>query len=426
MKAAEMKQVRYKVTILIAAVSVFLGVPKVSAASYSITNIVDSTTPAPIGNFKFTSGALAGLGVSGNLVAVAMSYETDPSNSGGGMFIGNGGPLTTISKRFDPAPSGVYGQPTSSNRFALSGNVTAFNSGYTGGSGIFTGSGGPLTVIAKKGDVAPGGVFGSFYSDTAISGSKVAFVGSYSPSGASVGTRGLFVGSGGTLTTISKTGDPAPLGTFGGGFSGGISISGDKVAFIDSFSTVQGVFTGSGGPLTTVVKTGDSAPSGTFADFFSPAIDGDNVAFQARYGAQLLQGVFLSKNGVLTTIAKSGDAAPVGTFSAVGSDIVVAGSTVGFRGFYTGNGSGYFVGNGGPLTTVVASGMQLFGSVIARIEFTTMDVSGSGNVAFVYVLADGRSGVALAVPVPEPASACLVFAAASVVCGTQIRRRQSD
>jgi hypothetical protein len=147
-------------------------------------------------------------------------------------------------------------------RLAISGGTVAFWGGHDDLEGVFTGRGGALTTIAKTGDPAPSGAFSVFDPDPAISDNLTAFTASYSSI-----SEGIFSGSGGALTVIAKTGDAAPVGTFRP-FEARFSppaISGAQVAFAGAYTSEQGVFTGTGGPLTTIATTGDATPNvGTF------------------------------------------------------------------------------------------------------------------------------------------------------------------
>jgi uncharacterized membrane protein len=320
----------------VAALALCVLVPSSARATlYTYLNVADTTTTAPSGLFTFFSVP----SISGNRAAFRGDYS-----GGGSIFTGSGGALTTIATSGDPAPSG--GTFTTFRPPAVDSGTVAFQGFYTNGSGISTGSGGALTTIAKSGDPAPpGGMFMDF-GTAAIDGGTVAFVGDYTGGGG----RGIFTGSGGVLTTIAKSGDPAP-------------------------------------------------PGGTFTSFDHSAVDSGTVAFRGDYNAGV--GIFMGSGGALTTIAKSGDPAPPGgTFSGLTS-AEIDGGTVAFLGLYAG-GHGIFTGSGGTLDTVIKTGDSLFGSTVTGLGFDRfgLDRDGSGNLAFGYTLADGRSGVAIA-SVPE-------------------------
>jgi hypothetical protein len=246
--------------------------------------------------------------------------------------------------------------------------------------------------VADTQTSAPSGSFSGF-GFPSISGSTVAFTGYYGGSNAS----GVFSGSGGVITTISKQGDAAPIGTFVD-FGNAPTVNNGTVAFTGRYNngSTQGVFTGGGSPPTTIITSTDQAPSGSFNSFSSAAIGGGNVAFGATYdganksssfrtaggpftiiaptaifGGVAISGnlvatsdgsnVFIGSGGAVTTIAKFGDAAPLGTFvhfdGTTGQSPAIDGGKVAFGALYNGGGnSGIFIGSGGPLTTIVKSG----------------------------------------------------------------------
>ena len=146
-------------------------------------------------------------------------------------------------------------------------------------------SGGPKKVrIAKTGDPAPSGTFTSLLELPAISGSTVAFRGNYSS------------GNGGSsLTTADRQQRlprrvaiqhrPVHLAAFLFAFL--IANSGDgTVAFRGDYAGGNGHIHRLGGALTTIAKSGDPAPSGTFTDVgFVPAVSSGLAAFRGSYMA---------------------------------------------------------------------------------------------------------------------------------------------
>jgi hypothetical protein len=199
-----------------------------------------------------------------------------------------------------------------------------------------------------------------------------------------------------------------------------------------------GIFTGNGGPLNLQVQAGDAAPSGVFTTFSDASISGDNIAFIGAVDG-IYEGVFLAAkdSGKVTTIAKHGDTAPIGTFRTI-RDAALGGESVAFFADYgefpfDPTGVGIFTGSGGPLKTVIRTGDSLFGSRITDFDASQFSISNSrvfgfdsgstGNIAFVYRLANGRAGVALAMPVPEPSAILLLGAAVSVLVVGEPRSR---
>jgi hypothetical protein len=401
------------------AIAVLFASDETKAVSYSFTNIVDTTIVGPTGS-TFTK--LDQPTISGDMVAFVGTY-----NSGHGIFRGNGGSLTTIVKKGESGPAGSFGFVAAPS---ISGDNVAFYGGMSDSlqtSGIFVGSGGQLITIALARDSAPIGEFFSF-DNPSSSGGNVAFFASFGAD-ASHQSSGIFVGSGGSLTTISKSGDPAPLGTFSN-FQDP-AIRGDTVAFVGHY-VGSGVFVGNGGPLTIIAKSDDPAPFGTFINFSWPSISGNNVAFIGSGVSS--EGVFMASIGdPVEAIITLGDPAPVGVFNGF-RDTTIGGNTVAFLGVFgetpgAYESAGIFTSADGLMTTVIKTGDPLFGSTVELFSDSSapavvLDPSGTGSIAFRYLLADGRWGVGLARPVPEPSMTILIGVTAAAMSrkskGTQL------
>jgi hypothetical protein len=212
--------------------------------------------------------------ISGDTVAFLANFS--------GVFTKSGETITTIAKIGDLLPSPELPIEELGRDLAISQNRVAFSASYGGGSqqGIFAGSGGALTTIARTGDVSPAGTLAHIYDGPAIRGSTVAFAATIGD-----GTKtGIFVGNGGELTTIAVTGDPAPVGVFDTIDVAGISMGDSKVAFSASYDggAKSGIFIGSGGPLTAIAQTGDVvAGFGPIESLRASAMSGSTVAFLA-------------------------------------------------------------------------------------------------------------------------------------------------
>ncbi|MEX2317529.1 MAG: choice-of-anchor tandem repeat NxxGxxAF-containing protein [Pirellulales bacterium] len=378
--------------IFICALTACVLAPRGQAATYIFTNIADNTTPGPIGTLMPSDPA-----ISGGVVTFAAQYAGGTLE---GVFMGSGGPLTTIAKEGDAAPSGVF---TGMGNPSISSGRVVFTATYDDGNrGVFLADGGPLTTIAKTGDAAAVGTFTDFQ-DALIENDIVAFF------GRSISVGGIYLSSGGTLTTIAKTGDLAPNGNPFAAV-GRPAQSGGDVTFRATYGGNNGVFVGNGGPLTTIVKTGDPAPVGTFGGGDSPVIYNGNVAFRATYGSDeegIVRGVFIGSGGPIDPIVLTGDPAPVGSFDEIGIPSYVADTMVfgaGFGGFH----SGVFVRKNGILQPLLTDADVLFGSNIVIVGSARLDADGSGRIAFFYLLFDGRSGIAMATPVPEPGTIMLL------------------
>jgi hypothetical protein len=89
------------------------------------------------------------------------------------------------------------------DRQHISGDAVAFSARVTGGTAIFTGNGGPLLTVVKTGDPAPSGAFnGLTLCGVANNGLDVAFLGQWSTGG-----EGAFVSSGGVTSPVIERGD---------------------------------------------------------------------------------------------------------------------------------------------------------------------------------------------------------------------------
>jgi hypothetical protein len=397
---------------------------RVEAARYAFTNIFDQAMTAPNGQL-FTVGLTPS--ISGDTAAF-LGYFQGFSNHA--LFTGNGGPLQAAVSRGDAAPEGTF---TTIRDPAISGETTAFVGHYGNiKQGVFSQSGGLLHTIAKTGDPTPLGPLSSFdsccggsqqqFPFPAISGDAVAFRGIIGWD-----QEGIFTGNGGPLTSIVKSGDPAPIGI--GTFTSFSepSISGNTVAFRSKSARSSGIYSGNGGPLTTIAKYADPAPEGTFTLFSDPTISGENVAFIAEYGSEQ-QGIFTGTGGLLTPIVKMGDPAPEGKFLDFGlhGDIppAIAGDTIAFNAYYGTTPyqfQGIFVSQNGAISLAIKKGDSLFGSIVRHVAVSKfgLDPEGSGNLVFNYTLEDIRQGIAMATLVPEPSSLMLILLVISSFAGSR-------
>ena len=166
--------------------------------------------------------------------------------------------------------------------------------------------------------------------------------------GSSFGTRLVVRGGVGSVDTITEAGE---LGDTLGTVDGDVTLNdAGVVACAGSFGPAghekKGVFTGSGGPLSPVADS-----TGVYATLQHPRINNSGeVAFQADLDLGAGAGIFTGADPVANKVIQSGDA--------------------------------------------------LFGSTVAQVELSGFN--DAGQVAFEAQLADGRSVVARADPVPEP------------------------
>lgn len=345
-----------------------------------------------------------------------------------GIFKGSGGSLTNVVFQGQSAPGTGGGTFSGFSFSALNDSGTAvFQAGVTGGTateGIFQGSGGSLTNIALQGQSAPstgGGTFSSFSVPELNAGGTAAFKGEVTGGTA---TRGIFSGSGGSLTAIAVTGQSAP-GTGTGTLStvSEFCASNDDgtVAFVAGVSggtATEGIFTGSGGSLTNIALQGQSAPgtgAGGFLTFRTPALnDSGTAAFLANVTeGSATSGIYTGAGGALTKIAVQGQIAPdtgAGAFSSFNDPALINtnGTTAFLANITGGTGSqGIFLGDGGSLVPVAVVGQSLEGSTITFLTFVNGGPDGGpdsggrsgfnefGQVAYSANLANGNRGMFL-------------------------------
>ena len=106
--------------------------------------------------------------------------------------------------------------------------------------------------------------------------------------------------------------------------------------------------------------------------------------------------------------------------------LTVLSGKLAFRGVLDNCAAGLFAGPDPADDEIVAIGDALFNSTVTNLRVGQRSVNDAGQVAFWYVLADGRSGVALATPLPEPANAGLAAASAALLLRRRRRRGGSS
>ena len=285
-----------------------------------------------------------------------------------------------------------------------SGDV-AFPAEVTGGSvgfGLFVDSGGVDTVVALAGDSAPGTGGGTFSYFDAASINASGDVAWQSLVTGGTATEGVFVDSGGTITSVALSGDTAPEtggGTYASFNSVSINASGD-VAFtaaVTGGTAAYGVFVDSGGTDTALAVSGDTAPGtggGTYSVLSDCAMnDSGNVMFDAQVtGGTGTDGVFLDSGGTDTAVGVAGDPAPGtggGTYCSVacfnGGRSISASGGVAFSASVTGGTvtHGVFVDSGGTHSAVALPGEAAPGPLGGTYIIVGIPkISASGDVAF--------------------------------------------
>ena len=244
------------------------------------------------------------------------------------------------------------------------------------------------------------------------------------------GQTGIFrADGGGIVTQIARRSQSAPDGNgtfdvFGNGIDKTPSINEfGSVAFLARLAGTtggttdnRGIFVGNGGVLTQVVRTGINVPDGNgiITNFRNPELyNQGQVAFAGTItgsigGTGNGLGVFRGSGSALTQISRPGQAAPDGNGVLVGSGLGLAINDVGqtvFTGSFTGTSGGaldnqaILTGDGIDFLQVARFGDSLGGSSI--ISLSAVEAGGSeqialnqkGQVAYDATLADGRNVV---------------------------------
>ncbi|MEX2317128.1 MAG: hypothetical protein WD669_08250 [Pirellulales bacterium] len=173
---------------------------------------------------------------------------------------------------------GTTGHPSYYGEPSIYGDSVAFF-GRTNRPAIYIGNGGPLTTIVTVGDPAPFGTIERISERPAIYENGVVFSAHNGNRGAQ---QGIFFGNGGPITQILMSGDIGPLGAF---IELGVIAAGESgITFLANASEGRGIFRYDAGQFTTIVKNGDSVPSGVLSSITPFAASGNNVVFLASAG----------------------------------------------------------------------------------------------------------------------------------------------
>jgi hypothetical protein len=264
-----------------------------------VTRVAGSGDAAPIGYFAQVGRIVN----DGNRVVAWGNYG--PLNGSGEIFKYDHSGRTTIVKTGDLGPlmpfDDVYAAVP-----AMDGESVVF---ADIGQGVFVSQNGVTRTIVKGGDNAPIGNFYSFGRAPDISGNLIAFSALSSDSVSGDYASGVYRSDGTSLTRIASGGAGAADDTFTFTDLRDVRpvISGLNVAFKTTRNFVgEAIYLGNGGPIETIVKSGDSGPIGEIQKFGNVAISGERIAFQA-YGAGDQSAILVSRVGETETVIKMGD-----------------------------------------------------------------------------------------------------------------------
>jgi hypothetical protein len=359
---------------------------------FAFTNIIERSAGG------FVGLGVPSMGTNGIIVFSATNDINEPESC---FAIIDGFSMPVLIAGPSPAFTRIGSQTGSVNAFGtfvFSANLSNF------GSGIFrtTSPGGPFTEVATSST----GQLGETRAAINASGT-IAYV-----------DDGLFsdalyaVNASGSQTLVANSATTFSV------ISGQVALSDDGTAVFGATlrsNGVKGLFAAStaGGGILTVADT-----AGVFSSFNgAPTVNArGDVAFQATLDDQT-SGVYLgSVNGAppVTIIDSTG---PLQVFGqpALGSD-----GSLAFVGISDEGTTSLYWGNRDGVHRLLTYGDSLFGSTFSTGVFGSAGFAEDGRIAFAYTLSDGRSGIGMMTPVPEPTSGSLV---ASVLLLGAARRR---
>jgi hypothetical protein len=353
-----------------------------SAGTYTFTTIVDDTARIAVLHGFNNAGSVL---IEGNL------------NGVDGLFISNGGPITTVYES-NATFSGL------TNSSINDSGVVAFRAWLDPvGTAILRGNGGPTTTIADLSEP-----FSGFNGTSINNAGTVAFHRSLDN-----GESGIFTGIGGPITTIADT-----SGVFSDfpPWDARINDAG-TVAFRGSLdSGGNGVFTGSGGPVTAIADGSDG-----LSFFSAPAINNSGVvAFSAASVTDFGVSIFTGNGGPLTTIVDSD-----GLFNFFGDPSINNTHDVAFYADLDDGGRGIFAGADPISDKVIMVGDTLNGFLVESVVAPL--INDNGQVAFEAELMDDMghilNSIIVANPVPVPPSIWLLGTGLIGLIGIGRRRR---
>lgn len=400
-----------------------------------------------------------------------------------GIWLQSSGTLDVVVRSGDAAPgtnagvvySSTLGSPVLNNagEIAFWGRVVGTGVVLTNNTGIWSTTGGTLSLVARTGDAAsdtgPGVVYSYLIGPTFNSAGDTAFLGGLFGTGVDLtNDDAIFLQSSGTLELVAREGAPA-AGTGPGVVYRDLNppkLNGvGDIAFFSRLSgtgvnttNVFGIWSQSGGTQKLVARSGDAAPgtgpSVVFSSFSQPIINnaGDTAFVGDLTGtgvnATNENGIWAESAGTLGLVARTGDAAPgtgpgVVFSSFVNFPVINNAGDIAFWGRVSGTGVdetndfGIWATDADGLLQLIAREGDLFDvnddpliedlRMISTVALITGSGGGDGlrtslndnrELAFVLSFTDESQGGFVAT-IPEPSSL-----ASMAVCGVALLRRR--
>jgi len=438
-----------------------------------IVQIARRGQSAPDGNGKFFSFSSPPINDAGQVgVFASFSGTPQPIVDGNGIYRSEPGQasLVQIVRTGQTTPDGNgkfmafnHRSLNEAGQFAFSAQLTDTQAGSGDSRGVYLGDGGPLTQLARRGQAAPGGgaVLNTFSFSTALNdGGEALFIAELSTDpGTANDDRGVFRHNGLSLANVAAQGDAVPNGngtiasfpfdefpTFNN--AGQFTFAADLAGATGGINGNRALFLSDGATVTELVRKGQPAPdgNGTFNAFHTvpPLNNAGQTAIVADFagsigGAKELRGLFRTEGSAITRIARMGQLLPDGVSSlglffhdevamndrgqlAFLADRRVAGDAAPY------DQAIFFHNDSRGLAVIAKSGDPLLGSTITSLIFLGnsadeySSLNNSGQLAFRFGLADGRTGIALWT-IPEPTSIAMFAAALLTIASRPLTTR---
>ena len=376
---------------------------------WSFTRIADTNTlvpgsSAPFQNFNIPS---IGDGVVG-FAGFATTGLTGPA----GVYTGSGGALSIIADRQTPSPAGgtFLGFALGASVWpSMHAGAVAFNAGDGIEGGIFLRTGTTFTPVITTAMQLPNGGGATFnvIGQPSLESGRVAAIGLASPIG---GPGGVYSWQAGALSVVADKSTPVPgaAGTFSEFFDcdldqGSIIFSGRNAA------GHHGLYRSDSGGLARLYDSATVVPGGnggSFTGIAQAVQSAGHVAFYGQGGGQ--EGIYSDVSGTLQLIANRNTPMPgfpglvFGGFSyALIDNGVVAFSAIDNSGGI----SGVFSTHTGSLGKVLASGDLLDGRIVGDVLAGSQGLDGN-SMALVVTFTNGTSGIYMAT-IPAPGTLAL-------------------
>jgi hypothetical protein len=338
-------------------------------AQYRFIRIADET-----GSLRF-NGSPATINDAGDVTFAADTI------TGSGIFVGRGGPVSTVADLSDGFR--FFGFSSIDGR----GRVSFFAFRNDGSSGIYSGPHGETTFIDDSGPIL--GFGGDCHSSRSGTFTTMhAFLKN--------GGQSIFAGRDQATTTIADT-----SGDFSGFDTDPTVNARGQVAFQGNLrSGGAGIFVSDGRTLTTIADT-----LGEFAEFTGASAINNRgeVAFGAILKSQgggffRPDGIFVGSGGQLRTVVDS--SGPFFNLLAFGRPVINDRGQVAFLGVLDNFQMGLFVGPDPVADRVIMVGDPLEGSTVIDLAMFRDYFNNAGQLVFTVRLADGRTEIIRADPVP--------------------------